>query len=70
MPPAPSQWSKAEELKRLLMEEPTAAEEYLRSSLSGTVEALRRAAPALHALAHGLLELRDRLPLEDDRTEH
>ena len=39
----PPRWTKPEELKRLLMEEPAAAKEYIRDNLPGAVDALRGA---------------------------
>ena len=41
MPDEQPKWTRAEELKRLLMEEPTAAKEYILSSAYGAVEAAK-----------------------------
>ena len=54
MPDDQPQWTKAEE--------PTAAKEYIRSSLSGTAEAVKRLTLAVRALNRALLELRSSLP--------
>ena len=57
MPDQQPQCTRAEELKRLLMEEPTAANEYLRSNLPGLAEGVSRLREAVRAFREAVLDL-------------
>ena len=67
MPQERPQWTKAEELKRLLMEEPTAVKEYLRTNFSNIALRVARLRAAVRSLNRALSDLSFKLPSEDDR---
>ena len=65
----PSQWAKAEELNRLLLEEPTAAKEHILSSASNAAEAVQGLNAAISELNRALMDLLAILPQDDERKD-